>query len=129
MAYATYTDVENRWRTLTVDERSKAITLLDDAAVMLEGWVSVNPLDTHQAAVLKLVSCNMVIRAMTASESDAFGVESLTASLGPFGQTAKFANPSGDMYLTKLEKRMLGIIGSGKGRILHPAYGEDDEVA
>ena len=129
MAYATYTDVENRWRTLKADERTKATTLLSDAATMLDGLVTVDPLDTHQMAVLKLVSCNMVIRAMLASESDAFGIDSLNATMGPFGQTAKFANPSGDMYLTKLEKRMLGVTSSGKGRILHPAYGEDDEVA
>jgi hypothetical protein len=59
---------------------------------------------------------------MVASASSAFGVDELQATMGPFGQTAHFANPNGDMYLTKLDKKLLGI-GGGKGRILYPSYG------
>lgn len=122
MAFATYEDVEGRWRTLTADEQARATTLLEDAATILSGMVTVDEADTQQAAALKLVSCNMVIRSMVASASSAFGVDELQATMGPFGQTAHFANPNGDMYLTKLDKGLLGI-GGGKGRILHPAYG------
>lgn len=122
MAFATYEDVEGRWRTLTADEQVRATTLLEDAATILSGMVDVDEADTKQAAALRLVSCNMVIRSMVASASSAFGVDELQATMGPFGQTAHFANPNGDMYLTKLDKKLLGI-GGGKGRILHPAYG------
>lgn len=122
MAFATYEDIEARWRTLTADEQTRATTLLDDAAVMLNRLVVVDASDMEQADALKIVSCNMVIRSMVAASSDAFGVDELQATMGPFGQTAHFANPSGDMYLTKLDKRLLGVTG-GKGRILHPAYG------
>lgn len=122
MAFATYEDIEARWRTLTADEQTRATTLLDDAAVMLNRLVVVDASDMEQADALKIVSCNMVIRSMVASASSAFGVDELQATMGPFGQTAHFANPSGDMYLTKLDKRLLGVTG-GKGRILHPAYG------
>ena len=123
MAFATYSDIEARWRTLTADEQTKATTLLDDASVILAGLVTVDDGDTQQAARLKMVCCSMVIRSMVASESDAYGVDELSATMGPFGQTAHFSNPNGDMYLTKLEKRLLGI-GGGKGRILHPDYGQ-----
>lgn len=122
MAYATYEDVEARWRTLTADEQERATMLLEDAATILDGVAVIDAADMQQAAALKLVSCNMVIRSMVASASSAFGVDELQATMGPFGQTAHFANPSGDMYLTKLDKRLLGVTG-GKGRILHPAYG------
>lgn len=122
MAFATYEDVEGRWRTLTADEQAKVTTLLEDAATVLIGLVTVDESDEKQADALKLVSCNMVIRSMVASASSAFGVDELSATMGPFGQTAHFSNPNGDMYLTKLEKKLLHI-GSGKGRILHPAYG------
>lgn len=125
MAFATFEDVEGRWRTLTADEQTRATSLLDDAATILCSMVDIKPCDTQQAAALKLVSCNMVIRSMVASESSAFGVDELQATMGPFGQTAHFANPNGDMYLTKLDKKLLGI-GGGKGRILHPAYGAGD---
>ena len=122
MAFATYEDIEARWRTLTADEQTRATTLLDDAAVMLNRLVVVDASDMEQADALKIVSCNKVLRSMVAASSDAFGVDELQATMGPFGQTAHFANPSGDMYLTKLDKRLLGVTG-GKGRILHPAYG------
>lgn len=123
MAFATYTDVEARWRTLDTGERTRATALLDDAAVILRGRVCVDVEDADQADALKLVSCNMVIRAMVAATSDAFGVGELTATMGPFSQTARYENPNGSLYLTKDERRMLGITG-GKGRILHPSYGE-----
>jgi hypothetical protein len=126
MAFATYTDVEARWRTLTAEERTKADALLDDAATILTGMVAVDVEDQQQAAKLKLVSCSMVIRAMVAGASSAFGVEQLDATMGPMSQTAHFANPNGDLYLTKQEKRILGVRG-GKGRILHPAYGVSDD--
>ena len=122
MAFATYEDIEARWRPLTADEQDRATELLDDAAVVLSRLVTVDVSDMSQADALKLVSCNMVIRSMVAASSSAFGVDELQATMGPFGQTAHFANPNGDMYLTKLDKRLLGVTG-GKGRILHPAYG------
>ena len=123
MAFATCTDIEARWRMLTADEQAKATTLLDDASAILAGLVTVDDGDEQQAARLKMVCCSMVIRSMVASESDAYGVDELSATMGPFGQTAHFANPNGDMYLTKLEKRLLGI-GGGKGRILYPGCGQ-----
>ena len=122
MAFATYRDIEARWRPLNSAEQSVADTLLEDAANVLSSLVDVDDGDAKQAALLKQVSCSMVIRSMLASSSDAFGVDELSASMGPFGQTAHFSNPNGDMYLTKIEKRLLGI-GGGKGRILHPACG------
>lgn len=122
MAFARYTDIEARWRTLTAEEQTKATTLLGDASVILAGLVAVDAEDERQAGLLKQVCCSMVIRSMVASASSAYGVDELSATMGPFGQTAHFANPNGDMYLTKLEKRLLGI-GGGRGRILHPSYG------
>lgn len=122
MAFATYEDLEARWRPLTADEQSMATTLLDDAAVMLSGLVDVDDEDEHQADCLKIVSCSMVKRSMMANASSVFGVDELSATMGPIGQTAHFSNPNGDMYLTKREKNMLGI-GGGNGRVLHPSYG------
>ena len=39
MAFATYEDVEGRWRTLTADEQVRATTLLEDASTILSGMV------------------------------------------------------------------------------------------
>ena len=119
MAYATVSDVEGRWRALSEDENAKAQVLLEDATTILDGMLDVCHMPAERAPLLRTVCCNMVIRAMVAATSSAYGVESLQATMGPFAQTAKFANPSGDLYLTKLEKKLLGVSG-GKGRILYP---------
>lgn len=109
MAYATVEDVEARWRDLSADEEARCGVLLDDASLYLDTLVDVNPDDEHQAAVLTTVCCNMVIRSMSATESDMFGVSQSSMTAGPYSQSMNYANPSGDMYLTKLEKRLLGI--------------------
>lgn len=111
MAFATVEDLEDRWRELDSDEEAKATTLLDDASVMLSALVEVDQNDASQAALLKIVSCSMVMRSMMASESDAYGVSQLDYGMGPFSQAAHFSNPNGDMYLTAQEKRLLGITG------------------
>lgn len=126
MAYATVEDLEARWRTLDSDEEARSAVLLDDASVMLTEQVEVDPEDTQQAALLKIVCCNMVIRAMLASESDAYGVSQIDYGMGPFSQAAHFANPNGDLYLTGQEKDLLDI---GTGRYIldfRPQIGGSD---
>lgn len=128
MAYATVSDIESRWRELSEGESAKAQVLLDDATAYLDAMVDPCNLPASRASLLRTVCCNMVIRSMVASESSAYGVESLQATMGPFGQTAKFANPNGDFYLTKFERKMLGI--GGKGRMLYPYdVGDAPDVA
>lgn len=108
MAYATVSDIEARWHTLTSSESAKAGTLLDDAAAILDTLAVFDSSDPNVAANLKIVSCNMVIRAMSSS-ADTFGMSQGSMTAGPYTQSWTFANPSGDMYLTKMEKRLLGI--------------------
>lgn len=109
MAFATVADLEARWRSLTEAEEAQASVLLDDAAAYLQALVEVDSDDEIQAANLKMVSCNMVKRAMSSSASDAFGVTNATATMGPFSQQVAYANPSGDMYVSKSERAILGI--------------------
>ena len=112
MAYAEVSDIETRWRDLSTDEESRATALLDDASTMLNGLVDVDAADDAQLQLLKIVCCSMVIRAMSASEYDAFGASQMSMTAGPYTQQFTYANPSGDMYLTKMEKRLLGITSS-----------------
>ena len=109
MAYATVSDIEARWRALTTEEEARAAVLIDDASAILTQLVDVDPEDAEQAALLETVCCNMVIRAMSASGSDLFGVSQASMTAGPYSQSMSYANPSGDMYLTKLEKQLLGV--------------------
>lgn len=109
MAFATVADLEARWRDLSDAEEARASVLLDDAAAYLQSLVEVDPDDEVQAANLKMVSCNMVKRAMSSAASDAFGVTNAIATMGPFSQQVAYANPSGDMYVSKSERAILGI--------------------
>lgn len=120
-AFATIDDLIVRWRPIVDGEAALAIALLEDAGLILRQNVDVDETDKKQLDALKMVSCNMVRRAMVASASSAFGVDQTSASMGPFSQTMHFSNPSGDLYVSAAEKKILGIddgyIGSIPARI------------
>lgn len=124
MAYATLEDLEARRGVLDPDDREKAAALLDDAAVILDGLVTMDGSE-EQETLLMIVSCNMVSRALSATP-DAFGVSSLSTTAGVYSESLQYANPSGDMYLTKLEKRLLGVTTSYIGYI-RPIIGVHDD--
>ena len=127
MAYADVSDLEVRWRTLTTDAQERAEALLDDASAMLDAYVTVDETDEQQMKLLKIVVCNMVERAMSMG-GDIFGVTQQSMTAGPYAQTYNYANPTGDLYITKSEKRLLGISGTGKGRtIMYQMAGDADE--
>lgn len=124
MAYATVSDIESRWRALNEAEQTRASVLIDDASAMLTALVNVDSDDQEQAQLLKQVCCAMVIRAMSATEADAFGASQMSMTAGPYSQSWSYSNPTGDMYLTKLEKRLLGITSGYIGTI-EPRIGND----
>lgn len=127
MAFADVSDLESRWRELSTDEEARANVLLGDASAMLSALVKVDDEDDDQAALLKMVCCDMVIRSMSATNMDAYGVSQSAITAGPYTQSFSYSNPSGDMYLTKLEKRLLGITTSYIGTIRPMMAGEHDD--
>lgn len=131
MAYADVSDLEVRWRTLTTDEQERAEALLDDASAMLDAYVTVDETDEKQMQLLKIVVCNMVERAMsTASDDgvDLYGVTQQSMTAVGFTRQFSYANPTGDLYITKSEKRLLGISGTGKGRtLMYQMAGDENE--
>ena len=127
MAFADVSDLESRWRELSTDEEARANVLLGDASAMLSALVEVDSSDAGQAELLKMVCCDMVIRAMSATAADTFGVSQTSMTAGPYTQSFSYSNPSGDMYITKLEKRLLGISTSYIGTIRPMMAGEHDD--
>lgn len=110
MVYATVPELEARWRTLTGPEKVRAGTLLEDAAVRLDvACPPSDPITAQEASARLIVSCEMVKRAMSAPGGvEDVGVTSIQSGAGPFQQTKQFANPTGDLYLTKADKALLG---------------------
>ena len=129
MAYADVSDLEVRWRTLDESEQERAAVLLDDASAMLDALIMVDETDESLMKRLKIVVCNMVERAMSTG-GDLYGVTQQSMTAVGFSQQFSYANPTGDLYITKAEKRMLKI--SGKIGMARPLYGrlevDDDSV-
>lgn len=115
MSYAFATVEEYRARQLkepTEGELALAASLLEDAGLILRRYVEVEGEDTEQADLLKMVSCNMVKRAINAADADAFGMSEQTVKADIYSVTAKWSNPNGDLYITSGEKTLLGITSS-----------------
>ena len=107
MAYATVEDVQERMtREMTPDEAAVCETLLDDVAVMIDGYNSEASSDAK-----KIVSCRVVIRAigdgdigvpMGATQGSMSGLGySQSWTIGTGGSV-------GELYLGKTEKQILG---------------------
>lgn len=103
--FAWVDDLAARWHSLTDSERATAATLLADASDVIRTtvptWTTASP-DT-----LCRVTCSMVKRAMIAADN--VGVSQASETVGPFANSWTYSNPGGDLYLTKWEKRSLGM--------------------
>ena len=111
--FANVEDLQQRIkRTLTPAERFHAESLLEDAQVEVEALYPLPDEPTEQdLAVRKVVVCRMVKRAVQVSD-DMVGVSGWQQGAGPYQQSYNFANPTGDMYLSKTDRRLLtGIRG------------------
>lgn len=118
-AFATTEELAARWRPLSTSEKATAAVLLGDASAMIRAecpgidarLVPVPPATEPELdpAIPRMVVCAVVKRAMLASAaSDGAPVTAVQQTAGPFSQSLTMANPTGDLYLTKAEKRMLG---------------------
>ena len=106
MAYATVEDVESRIsKTLTEAEAAVCSTLLDDAAVIIDAFNA-----SASDSVKLTVSCRMVIRAIGDSEGIPVGATQGSMSALSYSQSWTITNGStGELYLSKLEKQLLGV--------------------
>lgn len=106
-AFAEVDDLESRWRPLSDAEKDRAAVLLEDAAAILRAELAMaGKSDEGPHELLRLVNCSMVRRAMASSFEDC---TQATVTAGSFSQQMSFANPSGNLYITADERRVLGI--------------------
>nr|DAY94750.1 MAG TPA: hypothetical protein [Caudoviricetes sp.] len=107
-AFATITDFEKRWVGLSERDALRVEALLEDASDLIRStcpdWRDV-PVST-----LKRITCQVARRALISlSEASGVGVSSMSTTDGPFTQQISYANPQGDLYLTRSEKKSLGV--------------------
>lgn len=99
-AYATAIDLQDYWRTLTDAEQARATFLLQRAALRineLPGSAEFNPLTCND------VSLDMVKRAMIGGG----GVNSVDQAMADITAQVQYANPMGNLYITRPEKDRL----------------------
>ncbi len=111
-AFATVADLEARYRKLEDGERERAAALMEDATAMLTAehrrvGVPIDSEDELQAVNLKIACCSMVKRVLASGVLGDVSNHSVTA--GPYNEQVTYANPTGNMYLTKEERRILGL--------------------
>ncbi len=115
MAYATVPDLADRWRPLSADEAARATTLLADAAARIDA--AKPPADpATDLQVRKIISCDMVKRAMLAPVDQPAATQA-QQSAGIFSAGITYANPTGDLYLTKGDRALLGLTRQRAGSV------------
>ena len=108
MAYATTTDVQSRMnRTMGTSELSVCSTLLDDAAVLIDSFNA-----SASADAKKIVSCRVVIRALGDGQPSGVPIGASQGSMSAMGYVQSWTlggnGASGELYLSKTEKQLLG---------------------
>ena len=104
--YAEVNEVEKRCRrTLSAEDREACELLLEDAAVIIDTYGRYAPPEAK-----RLVSCNMVARALGNDDAQVpIGASQGTISALGYSQTWTMGNgTTGELYLTKLDKKVLG---------------------
>lgn len=107
MTYADVSDVQARMsRDLTEKEQEICIALLEDAAVIIDAYNAEAGADAK-----KTVTCRMIIRSLGDGEAGGFPVGSSQGSMSAMGYSQSWTisgGGTGELYLGKLEKKLLG---------------------
>lgn len=107
MAYATISDVQARMtRQMAQAEQTVCSNLLEDAAVIIDAYNSAAAMDAKE-----LVSVRMVIRAIGDGTDAGIPMGATQGSMSALGYSQSWtigAGSAGELYLGKLEKKLLG---------------------
>lgn len=105
MPAVTVADLEARWHTLTDTEKTMASSLIGDAINYIK-QICPN-YDDIPTDTIKRIVCAMVKRAMLSRDSS--GISQQSETVGSFSASYTWSNPTGDLYLTREERRQLGL--------------------
>ena len=104
MRYAKFEDIAKRCKRNPENEEL-CNALLDDAAIIIDSFNRLAPPDTK-----KLVSCNMVMRAIGGGEDAQVPIGATPGTVSALGYSQTWAmssGTSGELYLSKLDKKLL----------------------
>ena len=110
MLYATAEDVAAGFRNLSDDEKDRSVSRLEEAAVIIDAYSAGADADRK-----KLVSCRMVRRILGddgGNDAPLYPLGSTQGSVSAMGYSQSWtmgSGSAGELYLSKLEKKLLGI--------------------
>lgn len=108
MAYATVEDVQSRMtKELTGPQQDVCNVLLEDAALLIDAFNS-SATDAQKMAV----SCSMVIRAIGSAGEVGIPIGATQGSASGLGYSQSWTignGSTGELYLSKAEKKLLGV--------------------
>lgn len=120
-ALATVDDLRARWPGPGEVDEQRAEAAIGDATAYILAAVRglYDPDDALHAAAVRTVCCSMALRALSAGQGDAgFGVTQFSQTATSFTESRSFQNPTGDLYFTSGERKMLAqAMGVGRSRI------------
>lgn len=99
-------DLKARWPDFPLGAEPTAETHLADALAIITAQLPAGRQVSHQ--LIELVACQMVKRVMATSTLPE-GVTSVAQTVGPFSTQMGFAPSNASLFLTKAEKKLLGI--------------------
>lgn len=105
-AYATVEQLAAAWTGYEPGMEGAARSALSFASAAISSMLGGRSVDPD---LLRGVTCRVVARMLQSTELGGVTQESWTAS--PYGGSVSYANPTGDIYLTAFERRLLGIDG------------------
>ena len=107
MLYATAEDVAAGFRNLSDDEKDRCVSLLEEAAVIIDAYSAGADADRK-----KLVSCRMVRRVLgdgCGNDAPLYPLGSTQGSVSAMGYSQSWtmgSGSAGELYLSKLEKKL-----------------------
>lgn len=107
-AYATVADVQARMtRTMSETEQNSCELLIEDAGVIIDAYNAQASADAK-----KVVTCRMVIRALGDGDSSGYPIGATQGSMSGLGYSQSWtigAGANAELYLAKLDKKLLGV--------------------
>ena len=107
-SYATVEDVQKRMtRAMSPSEQTMCETLLEDASVIIDSYNA----DADEENKL-IVACRMVVRQLGDGESAGIPIGATQGSMSGLGYSQSWTvsnGSTGEMYLSKLDKKLLGV--------------------
>mgnify|MGYP002612652685 CR=1 FL=1 len=107
--HASVSDLRALWPEAGTLDEARAEVLLPLVSAAIDGTCASEGVDPSGVddGVLRLVTCQVATRML--ATSGGFGVTQTSWGASPFSGSESYANPTGDIYLTKTERQLLGL--------------------